>query len=75
MSDWQPMVMESPKPVVLDCYAEWCQPCHKLEPILKAQVKEHEEHGKNTFRPDIDNKALVNHKSVREDIEVDPKML
>jgi len=24
LSDWQPMVMESEIPVVLDCYAEWC---------------------------------------------------
>lgn len=22
-------------PVVLDCYAEWCAPCKKLDPILK----------------------------------------
>lgn len=25
-------------PVVLDCYADWCAPCKKLEPILKEQV-------------------------------------
>ena len=34
-SQWQPQVMESKVPVVLDCYAEWCAPCKKLEPVLK----------------------------------------
>ena len=34
-SEWQPLVMESKVPVVLDCYAEWCAPCKKLEPVLK----------------------------------------
>lgn len=27
--------MHSPVPVVLDCYAEWCAPCKKLDPLLK----------------------------------------
>ena len=34
-SDWQPQVMESSIPVILDCYADWCAPCKKLEPKLK----------------------------------------
>ena len=38
LSDWQPVVMESKEPVILDCYAEWCAPCKKLEPILTQKV-------------------------------------
>ena len=31
----QQMVMESPVPVILDCYADWCEPCKKLTPKLQ----------------------------------------
>jgi thioredoxin len=34
--------MESKIPVVLDCYADWCAPCKKLEPILVSKMAEHE---------------------------------
>ena len=34
--------MESKLPVVLDCYADWCQPCKKLDPILQEKIKEFE---------------------------------
>ncbi|KAL4480143.1 hypothetical protein ABPG74_020659 [Tetrahymena malaccensis] len=33
--EWQTVVLDSPIPVVLDCYADWCQPCQKLTPILE----------------------------------------
>ena len=36
------MVMEQEKPIILDCYAEWCKPCKKLEPILEEKIKEFE---------------------------------
>ena len=38
LAEWQPEVMEWSTPVILDCYAEWCAPCKKLEPILKEKV-------------------------------------
>ena len=38
-NDWQPVVMQSQVPVVLDCYAEWCAPCKKLMPILEQQIE------------------------------------
>ena len=29
-------------PIILDCYADWCQPCRKLTPILEKCAQEHE---------------------------------
>ena len=38
MEEWQSVVMDSNIPVVLDCYAEWCAPCKKLDPKLTEKV-------------------------------------
>ena len=29
-------------PILLDCYADWCAPCKKLEPLLKDIVQSFE---------------------------------
>ena len=33
---------EKNKPVILDCYADWCQPCKKLTPVLEQVTQESE---------------------------------
>lgn len=35
-------VLKSDKPVIVDFWAEWCQPCKMLEPIINELASEYE---------------------------------
>jgi len=41
-SDFQKEVIESEQIVIVDVYAEWCQPCRMLAPIMEKVAKEYE---------------------------------
>ncbi|EGR30171.1 thioredoxin, putative, partial [Ichthyophthirius multifiliis] len=38
INQWQTEVIDSKLPIVLDCYADWCDSCKKLTPILEKQA-------------------------------------
>lgn len=61
------LVFESEKPVVLDFYATWCQPCHVMVSLINRLAKEDGIEEKVVIaKTDIDaNPALAKHFEIR----------
>jgi len=53
--DW---VMLNPRPVVVDFYADWCQPCKRLEPILR-RVAQHYNGEVDFYRINVDENSDI----------------
>ena len=51
-------VLKSDKPVVVDFWAEWCQPCRQLTPTVEAVAQKYD--GKAKFvKLNVDDSALT----------------
>ncbi len=40
-ADFKTQVLQSGKPVLVDFWADWCQPCHMLAPTVDALAEEY----------------------------------
>jgi len=40
--EWNPIMFEKNKPIIIFCYADWCGPCKNLTPVLEKIAQEHE---------------------------------
>src|ERR687887_2300380 len=38
--DFQSRVLQSDKPVLVDCWADWCVPCHMVSPVVEEIAQE-----------------------------------
>jgi len=45
--DWQAQVVDSPNPVFVDFWAEWCGPCRMVGPVVEELAKDYD--GKVNF--------------------------
>lgn len=53
--DWE---MVSPRPVVVDFYADWCMPCKRLNPILR-EIAQHYEGKVDFYRINVDQNSDI----------------
>jgi len=54
IDQWRTKVMEQSKPIILDCYADWCNPSKKVAKLLEKTTQEHD--GKfKTVKLNIEN--------------------
>jgi len=42
MAQFNSKVMAADRPVILDCYADWCAPCRKIKPLLEKAAQDNE---------------------------------
>ena len=54
-------IIRDSKPVLIDFYADWCQPCKMVSPILK-QVKDHLGDQVKIVKINVDNNPAISAK-------------
>ena len=57
-NDFEEVVLNADKPVLVDFWAEWCGPCHMIAPHVEAIAKE-QEGILNVAKMDIDDNPAI----------------
>lgn len=58
--EFQKLVIDSKKKVLVDCYATWCGPCMMLAPIIEEVSSENTEY--EFYKLDVDNAEEISMK-------------
>lgn len=59
--DFEGSVIQSEKPVLVDFWADWCQPCHAMAPTLDALAEEYGDRIR-VAKLDVDANPIITHK-------------
>ena len=59
--DFETLVIQSEKPVLVDFWAEWCQPCHMIAPTVEALAEEYGDRIR-VAQVDVDANPMATHK-------------
>ena len=59
--DFETLVIQSDKPVLVDFWADWCQPCHAMAPTVEALAEEYNDRIR-VAKLDVDANPMTTHK-------------
>jgi len=59
--DFETLVIQSDKPVLVDFWADWCQPCHAMAPTVEALAEEYGDRIR-VAKLDVDANPMTTHK-------------
>ncbi len=59
--DFETWVIQSEKPVLVDFWADWCQPCHMMAPAVEALAEEYGDRIR-VGKLDVDANPMATHK-------------
>jgi thioredoxin 1 len=59
--DFEKSVIQSKKPVLVDFWADWCQPCHMMAPTVEALAEEYGDRIR-VAKLDVDANPMTTHK-------------
>jgi len=59
--DFEASVIQSDKPVLVDFWADWCQPCHMMSPTLDTLAEEYGDRIR-VAKLDVDANPMTTHK-------------
>jgi thioredoxin 1 len=59
--DFEASVIQSKKPVLVDFWADWCQPCHMIAPTIEALAEDYGDRI-SVAKVDVDANPMATHK-------------